>query len=101
MSRFICKWDRFHAEGLTITFLLKFLLHVIIEKVMKQHFEKNQEKKTVLTTEHNCFQFCTFVFLLLVSEVARTDRDSTLLVRNEFMVSVEKNLSAYVQEKPH
>lgn len=60
MSKCIYKWARFHAEGLTITFFLKYLLHVIIEKMMKQHFEKIQ-KKTAPTIEHNHFHFCIFL----------------------------------------
>lgn len=61
MSKFICKWAQFHAERLILTFLLKYLLCVIIEKMMKQHGEKIQKKKTAPTTQHNYFHFCTFL----------------------------------------
>lgn len=82
-----------------MTLLLEYLLHVMIERVVKQHSEKNQKAKTVPTTQHTCFHFCTFVFLLLISGVAGTDRDAALLVRNEFMVSVRKDLPTDEERK--
>lgn len=82
----------FQAEGLIITFLLKYLLRVIIEKMMKQHFGKNSIEENSAHDTAQLFSFLHIRFLLLISEVPRTDRDSTLLVRNEFMVSVKKKL---------
>lgn len=58
---------------------------------MAQHFEKTQKQSAHPTC---CLHIS---FLLLISEVARTGRHSTRLVRNEFMVC--QGETAYPEEK--
>lgn len=58
---------------------------------MKQAFHQFKRKNSTHDTVQ-LFSFLHSPFLLLISEVARIDRDSMVLVRNDLLVSVQEKL---------